>query len=154
MNVFLHFRAFFEFFRHLAIERCKSAHDALCLSVFLAECFFLNALGAFQKLLLSCRKSIAFTFTFKLKFTSANAFAENWFRKTSNFHVDKKEATPRKTRLQVEGDVPANGNTTFSQTRASSLTKRWNEAGHGMLGTSRPHSNGHREYAGMSTQWM
>ena len=55
----------------------------------------------------------------------------------SNFHVDKKEGTPRKTRLQADGDVPANGNnTTFSETRASSLTKRWNEADHGMLGTA------------------
>ena len=84
---------------------------------------------------------------FKLKFTSANAFAENWFRKTSNFHVDKKEATPRKTRLQVDGDVPANGNnTTFSETRASSLTKPWNEADNGMLGTAHNEANARTSY--------
>ena len=48
--------ALFEFLCHLAIERCKSAHEILCLSVLLVECFFLNTLSAFQKFLFSMPK--------------------------------------------------------------------------------------------------
>ena len=45
--------AIFEFFCHLAIERCEGAHDVLRLRVSYAACFFLDVLGAFQKALSS-----------------------------------------------------------------------------------------------------
>src|SRR5271157_3126670 len=45
--------AIFEFFCHLAIERCDGAHEALRLRVSNAACFFLGMLGAFQKALSS-----------------------------------------------------------------------------------------------------
>jgi hypothetical protein len=89
--------AIFDFFCHLAIKQCESAHNVLCLGIFRAACLFLDMFSAFQKALPSKTEIHSAPFNF----SHTNALAEHGFRNTSNFHVDKKEPRPAQDVAEV-----------------------------------------------------